>query len=138
MGSSSGDDYSTPPQQPAPPANLISPMGTSTPYQPNFINFLGNTNTPSTGLTPQMLAQIAATNGPPPGPPPPMGGGMPTQTPAAAGPDPRQRLAEAFLSQNPTMQNSRRAEMEKLAGGPMGPGRGGFQGRGGNSPGEWG
>src|SRR6185436_8505303 len=78
MGSS-GDDYSVPPQQPAPPANLISPMGQSTPDRGwQGINFLDN-NT-ATGITPAMDAQIRAMNGPQAPP-----GGMPTQTPPQPG-----------------------------------------------------
>lgn len=65
MGSSGGGDYEEPPQGPAPPASMIAPQGQSAPFSPHFINFLGDTNQPSTGLTPDMLAQIGAMNGPP-------------------------------------------------------------------------
>jgi hypothetical protein len=44
------------------------PQGQSMPYQPNWISFLGDTNVPSTGLTPDMLARINASNGPPAAP----------------------------------------------------------------------
>lgn len=75
MGSSGGSsDYEAPPQGPAPPANMIAPQGQSAPFSPHFINFLGDTNQPSTGLTPDMLAQISAANGPPPSAPPGAGG----------------------------------------------------------------
>lgn len=71
MGSS-GDDYSTPPQQPAPPGGMIAPFGQSTPDQGwQGINFLDN-NT-ATGITPAMDARIRAMSAPPPGPPPPGG-----------------------------------------------------------------
>jgi hypothetical protein len=143
MGSSSGDDYGTPPQQPAPPGNMIQPAGSSVPYQPSYINFLGDTNVPSTGLTPQMLAQIAATNGPPVPPGGRTGGPMPPGPvdPAAEQANQRrQQLALTFMQQNPTMQRSRREQMMKDAyGAGAGAGRGGgFQSRGGNAPGEWG
>jgi len=72
-------------------------MGTATPYQPNFINFLGDPNTPSTGLTPQMLQQIMASNGPPPGAPPP-GAGMGGP---GGGIDPRAALAAAMVKPDP-------------------------------------
>lgn len=137
MGSSSGSDYSTPPQQPAPPANLISPMGQSTPYQPNYINFLGDPGVPSTGLTPDMLAAINASNGPPPGaiPAPAAAAAQPA---APAGPTAadiaRQRLAEAFMQQNPGMQNFEREKMMKDGGFGGGGGRwaegGGYGGGG--------
>jgi hypothetical protein len=66
MGSSSGSsDFEPENTAPPPPASMISPQGQSTQYQPHFINFLGDTNTPSTGLTPDMLAAINASNGPP-------------------------------------------------------------------------
>jgi hypothetical protein len=65
MGSSSsGGDFKEPPRGPAPPASSIAPQGQSTPFTPHFINFLGDTNTPSRGLSPAMLAAIDATNGP--------------------------------------------------------------------------
>ena len=80
MGSSSDDDYSTPPQQPTPP-NGVQPFGSSVPYQPHYINFLGDTNRPSTGLTPAMLAEINAMNGP--ARPPAVD---PTQTPQTGAP----------------------------------------------------
>lgn len=124
MGSSSGDDYSTPPQQPAPPGNLIQPPGSSVPYQPHYINFLGDTNVPSTGLTPQMLGAINAMNGPAPGAvapaaaaaaPAPGGGGL---TPEMQADLNRQRMALMFMENNPTMQNERRAQMMKDAYGP--------------------
>lgn len=131
MGSSSGDDYSVPPQQPAPPGNLISPMGQATPYQPNFIDFLGNTNTPSTGLTPAMLAQIAATNGPPPG-------AMPPQTPQAP---PQQQISpeaqRELLARNMMLQTGKQLNRVRvLKPGEMPP-RDGFMGRGGNTQGSW-
>lgn len=78
MGSSGGGDYGPPPRGPAPPANLISPQGSSVPYTPHFINFLGDTNTPATGLTPDMLTAINAMNGPAT-PPAAAGGGYDSQ-----------------------------------------------------------
>lgn len=63
MASSGDSDYSEPPSSPSPPAGMIAPQGQSAPFSPQWINFLGDTNTPSTGLTPQMLAQINASNG---------------------------------------------------------------------------
>lgn len=74
MGSSSDDDYDQPPYQPVqPPAGMIMPVGRSTPYQPNFINFLGDPSVPNTGLTPDMLSQINGMNGPQLLSPPPQG-----------------------------------------------------------------
>lgn len=73
MGSSSGGDYAEPPKGPGPPPSMIAGLGQSTPLQPHFINFLGDTNVPSRGLTPDMLSAIDAMNGP--ATPPPMTGG---------------------------------------------------------------
>lgn len=66
MVSSPGGGGGSPPQTQT-PGGTIMPQGQSMPYQPNWISFLGDTNTPSTGLTPDMLARINASNGPPPG-----------------------------------------------------------------------
>jgi hypothetical protein len=52
---------------------MIAGLGGSTPLQSHFINFLGDTNVPSRGLTPEMLSAIDATNGP--ATPPAAGGG---------------------------------------------------------------
>lgn len=71
MGSSGSTNYKQP-TIPRPP-NVAEP-GSSVPFQPNFINFLGDTNQPSTGLTPGMLQQIDSMSYAPP--PPPAGGGM--------------------------------------------------------------
>jgi hypothetical protein len=78
MGSSGGGGDYTAPDRPAPPANLIQPQGSNVPFVPHYINFLGDTNTPSTGLTPEMLAAIDATNGPP-APVAPAGGAYDSQ-----------------------------------------------------------
>ena len=85
MGSSSGDSggRATRGGAPAPPANMISPQGTATPYQPRFINFLEGSG-PYTGLTPAMLSQIAATNGPAV-PPPAAAAAAPPPEPERAG-----------------------------------------------------
>jgi hypothetical protein len=58
MGSSGGSSDYTPPTIPTPPN--VAPYGSSVPFKPDFINFLGDTNKPSTGLTPDMLAAIDA------------------------------------------------------------------------------
>lgn len=76
MGSSGGGDFEEPPRGPAPPANMIAPQGQSAPFSPHFVNFLGDPSQPSTGLTPDMLAQIAGSNGPPPGAGPPGATGL--------------------------------------------------------------
>jgi hypothetical protein len=73
MGSSGNTNYKQP-KTPAPPADMIAGQGQTAGFTPSFINFLGDTNVPSTGLTPEMIAQIDATNGAPR--PPALGGGM--------------------------------------------------------------
>jgi hypothetical protein len=75
MGSSGGGDYEEPPRGPSPPASMIAPQGQSAPFNPHFINFLGDPSQPSTGLTPGMLQEIGAMNGPPGGPPGASAGG---------------------------------------------------------------
>lgn len=55
MGSSSGGNYK-PGNVPVPPN--VADYGSSTPFTPQWVNFLGDTNVPSTGLTPAMLKQI--------------------------------------------------------------------------------
>jgi hypothetical protein len=80
MGSSGGGSFKPGGTQPTPPGTVG--YGQTSPFTPSYINFLGDTNVPSTGLTPEMLAQIDATNGAPQMPPP-----------AAAGAD-RNMLAE--------------------------------------------
>lgn len=105
MASSSGGDFSEPPRGPNPPAGMIAGQGQSTPFKPNFINFLGDTNVPSRGLTPDMLAAINATNGPPPGSMPPQAAGA-----AAAGAAPvdkRAMLARAMMQQQQQMHLGR-------------------------------
>lgn len=92
MGSSGGGDYEAP-DIPAPPGNLIVPQGSNVPYTPHFINFLGDTNVPSTGLSPDMLAQIDAMYSSPP--PPPMIQQQQAAAPPAAKND-RNKLAEAM------------------------------------------
>jgi hypothetical protein len=82
MGSSGGGGSFKQPTIPAPPAGSITPQGQSTPYHPNFISFLGDTNVPSRGLTPEMLQAIMATQNPQPRPPPIANPGAPA--PAAA------------------------------------------------------
>ncbi|HTM20461.1 MAG TPA: hypothetical protein VL172_08140, partial [Kofleriaceae bacterium] len=94
MGSSGGGGDYTAPDRPAPPANLIQPQGSNVPFVPHYINFLGDTNTPSTGLTPDMLAQIDAMNGPP-GPPPSANGAYDAQIA-----DLRNQLAAMQAAQN--------------------------------------
>lgn len=67
MGSSGGSsDFKPSGTAPPPPADKIIPQGQSTPYHPQFINFLGDTNVPSRGLTPEMLSAIMATQSAPP------------------------------------------------------------------------
>ena len=56
MGSSGGGGDYAPPTLPTPPN--VAPYGSSVPFKPSFINFLGDPSTPSTGLTPDMLAAI--------------------------------------------------------------------------------
>src|SRR5688572_33126145 len=73
MGSSGNTNYKQP-KTPAPPADMIAGQGQTAGFKPSYINFLGDTNVPSTGLTPEMIAQIDATNGAPSLPAP--GGGM--------------------------------------------------------------
>lgn len=125
MGSSGGSsDFEPANTAPPPPASMISPQGQSSQYQPHFVNFLGDTNTPSTGLTPDMLAQIAASNGPPmqQGPP---GGGV------------DQQIAE-LRNQLAAMQMPKPAAPKPTFVGGMG-GGGSAGGRGGSSGGGgWG
>lgn len=71
MGSSGSTNYKQP-KTPAPPSDMIAGAGQTAGFKPSYINFLGDTNVPSTGLTPEMIAAIDATNGA--GRPP--GGGM--------------------------------------------------------------
>lgn len=68
MGSSGGSTPKAPKMTP-PPSGMISDYGSTAPFNPSYINFLGDTNVPSTGLTPDMLAQIDAMNGAPMAPP---------------------------------------------------------------------
>lgn len=97
MGSSGGSSDYAPPTIPTPPN--VAPYGSSVPFKPNFISFLGDTNVPSTGLTPDMLAAIDQMYQDRPSigvqPPPPM---------AAAAPPPpkedRNKLAEAMRGGN--------------------------------------
>jgi len=56
MGSSGGSTNYTQPDIPTPPN--VAPYGQSVPFKPSFINFLGDPSTPSTGLTPDMLAAV--------------------------------------------------------------------------------
>lgn len=56
MGSSGGSSNYEQPAVPTPPN--VAPYGSSVPFKPSFINFLGDPSTPSTGLTPDMLAAI--------------------------------------------------------------------------------
>lgn len=57
MGSSGGGSYKQP-NIPKPPSDMIAGPGQTSPFNPSWINFLGDTNIPSTGLTPDMLQQI--------------------------------------------------------------------------------
>lgn len=120
MGSSSGGDYSEPPRGPGPPSNMIAGLGGSTPLQSHFINFLGDTNVPSKGLTPEMLAAVDAMNGPatPPGP---MGGNYDSQIT-----DLRNQLAAMQAAQSKPKQQPIYRGGEGSAGG-----RGGSAGGGG-------
>lgn len=82
MGSS-GDDYSVPPQQPAPPSSMTQPFGQSTPDQGwQGMSFLGPHSSTLADID-KMQPQFAAMSAPPPG----GGGGMPTQTPQQPPPD---------------------------------------------------
>lgn len=56
MGSSGGSSNYEQPTIPTPPN--VAPYGSSVPFKPSFINFLGDPSVPSTGLTPDMLAAI--------------------------------------------------------------------------------
>lgn len=125
MGSS-GDDYSVPPQQPAPPSGTITPFGQPSPDQGwQGINFLDN-NT-ATGITPAMDAQIKAMSGPPPGAMGPPGGGMPTQTPPDAQRDPRVALAAAMAALPKGQGNiTMGGAAPRWAEGGGGPNRGGY------------
>ncbi|HEV8164954.1 MAG TPA: hypothetical protein VGR74_11005 [Actinomycetota bacterium] len=97
MGSSGGSsDFEEPPRGPNPPAGSIIPQGGSAPLKSNFINFLGDTNTPSTGLTPEMLDAIMATQSPSPGPPGMGMGGPPAAAAAAPPPASREKLAQVM------------------------------------------
>lgn len=137
MGSSSNDDYSEMPASPPPPANMISGYGQSTPSQPHFTNFLTG-NGPYTGLTPQMLAEIAGSNGPAPGNPGHSTGGGTMDSGGGMQPprDPRVALAAAMAALpkgqgNITMQGGGAAP--RWAEGSPGGNRGGYStsGRGG-------
>lgn len=133
MGSS-GDDYSVPPQQPAPPSSMTQPFGQSTPDQGwQGINFLDN-NT-ATGITPGMDAQIKAMSGPPPGAMGPPGGGMPTQTPPSGGLTPEMRMELARIMNPPPQPGIGRSNVNyrgpggpqpRMAGGGGGANRGGY------------
>jgi len=93
MGSSGGSSDSKPAGQgPPPPAGSILPQGTSAPHNPSWINFLGDTNTPSRGLTPEMLEAImASARPPPPGAPPAAAAALPPPPSK-----PRDQLAQLF------------------------------------------
>lgn len=56
MGSSGGSSNYKQPTIPTPPN--VAGYGSSVPFTPNFVNFLGDPSVPSTGLTPAMLQQI--------------------------------------------------------------------------------
>ena len=58
MASSGGSTNYRQPSIPAPPAGMVAGPGQTAPFQPSYVNFLGDTNVPSTGLTPSMLQQI--------------------------------------------------------------------------------
>lgn len=91
MGSSGGGGSSKPSgTAPPPPANKIIPQGGTAPLQHQWINFLGDTNVPSRGLTPEMLSSIMATQNVPPPIAPQASNPM---APAAA---PRDQLAQAM------------------------------------------
>ena len=88
---------------PPPPAGMIAAPGQAAPFNPHFINFLGDPRTPATGLTPAMLQQINASNGP--------GGGMRPQPI----PDPRQdqmRNMLAALQAPPSQADRNRQYMD--------------------------
>ena len=98
MGSSSGDDYSVPPQNPAPPGNLISPMGTSTP-DPGWqgMNFLGN-HTSTLADMAQLEPQFTAMSAPPAAAAPAAAATTAAHAPAAP-PMTRDQLAAAVAQQ---------------------------------------
>lgn len=58
MGSSGGTQSFRQPSTPAPPPGMVAGPGQTAPFNPSYVNFLGDTNVPSTGLTPGMLQQI--------------------------------------------------------------------------------
>jgi hypothetical protein len=97
MGSSGSSDFEEPPRGPNPPSNMIIPQGGSAPLKTKYIKLHRDTNTPSTGLTPDMLQAIMATQNPPQqnmAPP-----GAAAAAPVAAGPVSPQRdqLAMALM-----------------------------------------
>lgn len=108
MGSSGGGS-DRPPNTPAPPAGQISAPGQTAPFAPRYVNFLGDTNTPSTGLTPDMLAQINAQAAAPPPPPP--------QQPGMGMDQMRSMLAQLMKEQRPQRQMPQRGYERKLTAG---------------------
>jgi hypothetical protein len=96
MGSSSGGDYKQPAAQPAPAGTV--PYGQTSPYRPNFVSFLPSDNSMATGLTPAMIAQINASNGPAPAQPK----GLPSAQDVAEVTQLRQQLAQAMQANRPT------------------------------------
>jgi len=134
MGSSGGSDYEEPPQGPGPPASMIAPIGQSAPFSPHFTNFLGDPSTPSTGLTPAMLAEINASNGPAPGTGPPGATGLTSGSDIELN---KLRDQLAALQAGPTDADKRAKQMEGwrnrgLGGGGMHEGSAGGGGWGGH------
>lgn len=122
MGSSGGSTNYRQPNIPTPPN--VAGYGGSVPFTPNFVNFLGDTNIPSTGLTPDMLEQIDSGAYRQPGPPMPSSGG---------GEGDRGLLAQ-ILAQLQGMQQPRRygtGQQRQIGGGGRNAGYG-SSGRGGN------
>jgi len=126
MGSSGGSSNFSRPSTPTPPN--VAPFGQTSGFQPNWVNFLGDTNQPSTGLTPDMLQQIDSGAYAQPGNPIPGGGGggMP-------GGDMRSMFAElmAQYERDKWKQTAFGGVLNGFPGGRMGAGGGGGGGRGG-------
>jgi hypothetical protein len=114
MGSSGGGSYKQP-NIPAPPSDMIAGPGQTSPFNPQWVNFLGDTNTPSTGLTPEMLSQIDNMYAQPQQPP---GGG-------AGGAD-RGLLAQIMARLDAMQQGNRRGFQPRGRGAGGGGGGGGY------------
>lgn len=120
MGSSGGSSPKAPKMTP-PPEGMIAPHGSTSDFRPSYVNFLGDTNVPSTGLTPEMLAQIDAMSGPPT-----------ASANAAAGSGSDRAMLAQIMARLDAMKGGRGGGGVP---GPMRERRFGFGGGGGNNPG---